>query len=44
MPAAKAEIVQQMRRSCGDRMKIPRSATRIAGSEQPDRWLGSQFG
>jgi hypothetical protein len=34
MPAAKAKTVQHMRRSCGDQMEIPRSATRSTASPQ----------
>jgi hypothetical protein len=46
MPAAKAKAVQQTWSGCGDEMEIPRFATgsRGSGSEQQDRWLGSQFG
>ncbi len=44
MPAAKAKMVQPMRSGGGDEIEIPRSATRVAGSEQQDRRLGSQFG
>jgi hypothetical protein len=43
MPAAKARTVQRMRSGGGDEMEIPRSATRLAGSEQQDRRLGGQF-